>query len=93
MIPAPAPFVLRVRDEPIYAGAFYTSFSSSGFSGPVIMAEETFIKTNVAKNASFKFWIQLGYPGAFADTPDPRNDRRIVSAVRALFAKWKWKEN
>jgi hypothetical protein len=78
LIPVPAPFVLHAGGEPIYAGAFYTSFSSAGFSGPVIMAEETFIKTNVSKSARFSFWIELGYPAALPGTPDPRNDNRIA---------------
>ena len=89
LIPVPAPFVLQVRGEPIYAGAFYTSVSSSGFSGPVIMAEEMFISTNVPTSAKFSFSIQLGYPGALPGTPDPRNDSRIVSAAHTLFAKKK----
>lgn len=89
LIPVPAPFVLWVRGEPIYAGAFYTSFSSSGFSGPVIMAGKTFISTNVATSATFSFSIQLGYPGAWPGTPDPRHDSRIVCAVQTLFTKKK----
>ncbi|PYM11190.1 MAG: hypothetical protein DME18_14605 [Verrucomicrobia bacterium] len=89
LIPVPAPFVLQVRGEPIYAGAFYTSVSSSGFSGPVIMAEEMFISTNVPTSAKFSFSIQLGYPGTLPGTPDPRNDNRIVSAVQTLLAKKK----
>jgi hypothetical protein len=89
LISVPAPFVLRVRGEPIYAGAFYTSFSSSGFSGPVIMAEKMFISTNVATSATFSFSIQLGYPETLPGTPDLRHDSRIVSAVHTLFAKKK----
>ena len=81
--------MLQARGEPIYAGAFYTSFSSSGFSGPVIMAEKMFISTNVAASATFSFSIQLGYPGKLSGTPDPRNDSRIVSAAHTLFAKKK----
>jgi hypothetical protein len=87
LIPVPAPFVFHAGGEPIYAGAFYTSVSSAGFSGPVIMAEEMFIKTNVPRNARFSFSIELGYPGALPGTPDPRGDSRIASAVQKLFAK------
>ena len=87
LIPVPAPFVLHAGGEPIYAGAFYTSVSSVGFSGPVIMAEEMFIKTNVPANARFSFSIELGYPGVIPGTPDPRGDSRIASAVQKLFAK------
>ena len=87
LIPVPAPFVLHAGGEPIYAGAFFTGFSSAGFSGPVIMAEEIFIGTNVSKNAEFSFRIELGYPGALPGTPDPRNDSRIASAVQKMLAK------
>lgn len=89
LIPVPAPFVLKVRGEPIYAGAFFTPVSSSGFSGPVIIAEKMLIGTNVATSATFSFSIQLGYPGTFLRTPDPRHDTRIVSAVHTLFTKRK----
>lgn len=89
LIPVPAPFVLHAGGKPIYAGAFYTSASSAGFSGPVIMAEETFIKTNVSNSARFSFWIQAGYPVALSGTPDPRNDSRIASAVQKLLARRK----
>jgi hypothetical protein len=85
LIPAPAPFVIEAFGERIYAGAFYTRFSSSGFEGPVIMAKEMFIKTNLPKKATFSFSIGLGYPGTSPGTPDPRGDKRIVSAVRTLF--------
>jgi hypothetical protein len=87
LIPVPAPFVLEAGGEPIYAGAFYTPGSSTGFSGPVIMAEEMFIKTDVPKDARFSFWIQLGYPGPTPGTPDPRGDSRITAAIQKLFAE------
>jgi hypothetical protein len=87
LIPVPAPFLFHAGGEPIYAGAFYTPVSSTGFSGPVIMAEEMFIRTNVPSDARFSFRIELGYPGALPGTPDPRGDARIASAVQKLFAK------
>jgi hypothetical protein len=87
LIPRPAPFVLHAGGEPIYAGVFFTSVSSASFAGPVIMAEEMFIKTNVPENARFSFSIKLGYPGEFPGTPEPRWDSRITSAVQKLFAK------
>ena len=86
LIPVPAPFVLEACGERIYAGAFYTGFSSSGFSGPVIMGEREFIKMKQPKGATFSFSIGLGYPGALPGTPDPRGDRRIASAVQRLVA-------
>jgi len=87
LIPVPAPFVLHAGGEPVYAGAFYCSASSTGFPGPVILSWEPFIKTNVAPNAKFSFFIQMGYPGEFPGTPDPRRDSRIAAAVQKLFAR------
>ena len=87
LIPVPAPFVLCAGGEPLYAGAFYTMLSSMGFSGPVIMADELFIRTNVPKKTKFTFRIQPGYPAALRDTPDPRGDRRVASAVEKLFRR------
>lgn len=76
LIPVPAPFVLYAGGEPIYAGAFYTLWSSSGFSGPVIIADEMFIKTNVPAKAKFSFRIEFGYPAPPPAPPDPlRIDR------------------
>lgn len=89
LIPVPAPFVLKAFGDPIYAGAFFTSVSSTSFSGPVILADKVFIKTNVPESARFSFSIELGYPAAFAGTPDPRGDARVVTAVQKLFADTK----
>jgi len=86
LIPTPAPFVIKASGESIYAGAFYCPFMSAGFTGPVVMARDMLIKTNVPNNATFSFSIQLGYPGPLPGTPDPRGDSRIASAVRKLFA-------
>ncbi len=89
LIPTPVLFVLKARGESIYWGAFYTSFSSMGFDGPMIMAENNFIGTNVSKNATFSFYIDLGDAGPASSTPDPRGDARVVFAVRSLFASRK----
>jgi hypothetical protein len=85
LVPHPTPFVLMVSGEPIYAGAFFTAFSSNGFDGPVIMADEVFIKRKVRPSARFSFSIQLGYPCSSRNTPDPRSDPRLVEAVQQLF--------
>lgn len=84
IIPAPEPFVLEASGQPIYSGFFYTILSSSGFSGPVILPDVEFIKTNSTDNVSFR--IELGYPGTFPGTPDPRGDFRIQTAVDQLSA-------
>ncbi len=86
LIPVQAPFVLQVRGEPIYAGAFDTHFSSRVVFGPVIKANKDFISTNVAASAIFGFSIELdAFPGTF----DPRNDSRIISAAHSVFTKMK----
>ena len=87
LIPTLAPFVIEAFGERVYAGAFYTSFSSHSFRGPVVLPEKGFISTNVAENANVSFSIQLGYPYTFEGTSDPRGDGRIASAVQKLFAK------
>lgn len=84
IIPTPEPFVLEASGQPIYSGSFYTTFSSSGFSGPVILSDIEFIRTNSTENVSFR--IELGYPGTFLETTDPRGDFRIQTAVDQLFA-------
>ena len=86
LIPTAAPFVLEAVGERVYAGIFDTPTSSEVFSGPVIRAEEPFIKTNVPKNATFSFSIQLEDAGPFPSTLDPRGDSRVGAAVRKLFA-------
>lgn len=89
LIPTPVLFVLKARGEAIYSGAFHTLSSSMGFSGPVILAEDTYIGTNVSKDVIFSFYIQLGYPGSLPNAADPRGDARVVSAVQTLFASKK----
>jgi len=84
LIPYPAPFVLKASAEAIYVGAFYTEVSSSSFAGPVILADRMFISASLTNNVTFR--IELGYPGTFPGTPDPRRDSRVVSAVQKLFA-------
>lgn len=67
------PFVVRVGEEPIYGGAFWTPLSSLSFDGVVIMqpfGEEEKIR------------LSLGYPGSFDfSDKDPRADARILSAL------------
>jgi len=84
LIPWPAPFVIKASGEPVYGGAFYTDIASLGFDGPVILADSMFISNSLTANVTFH--IALGYPGTFPGTPDPRLDRRIVSAAQKLFA-------
>ncbi len=63
-------FVLRVGDEPIYAGAFWTPLSSLSFDGVVIQV--------LPSAGASTFEIELGYPGPdFFPGPDPRSDPRI----------------
>lgn len=67
------PFVVRVGDEPIYAGAFWTPLSSLSYDGVIILqpfGEEE------------KIGLALGYPSHLAFTgEDPRADSRIMEAL------------
>lgn len=84
LIPAPAPFVLKAMDQPVYTGAFYTGASSSMFAGPVVLSDVLFISTNLTGTVPFR--IELGYPVTIPGVTDPRDDVRIKSAVQQLFA-------
>jgi hypothetical protein len=59
------PFVVRVGDEPIYAGAFWTPLSSLSYDGVIIMQP--------FGDQDEKIGLALGYPGQIAFTgEDPR---------------------
>ncbi len=68
-------FVLCVGEERIYAGGFWTPFSSLSFDGIVI--EPALVEGEHA-------WrIALGYPGPdFFRGEDPRSDARVLEALR-----------
>lgn len=68
-------FVVCVNNEPIYAGAFWASYSSASFNGVIIPLLLTLDK-NLLK-------IQLGYPaeGCFKGE-DIRADPRIVAILK-----------
>ena len=68
------PFVVRVGDESIYAGAFWTPLSSLSYDGVIILQpfgeEEEMVR------------LALGYPSPLAFTgEDPRGDPRIIEAL------------
>jgi hypothetical protein len=68
------PFVVRVGDEPIYSGAFWTPLSSLSYDGVVIMqpigSEDQTIR------------LALGYPSRLAFTgEDQRRDTRIIEVL------------
>lgn len=68
------PFVVRVGDEPIYAGAFWTPLSSLSYDGVTIMQplgdQDDMIR------------LALGYPSPIVFTgQDPRADPRIIEAL------------
>ena len=84
LIPYPTACVVTALGEPVYVGAFWTGFSSSSFFGPVMLPNEAFISMRSTNQVTFR--IELGYPGTFPGTPDPRRDSRIVSAVQKLFS-------
>lgn len=69
------PFVVSVDRQPIYAGAFWASYSSLSFDGVVI---------DVLRGEGNTFKMQLGYPGAPAQAKlaDPRSDPRILESFR-----------
>jgi hypothetical protein len=68
------PFVVRVGDEPIYAGAFWTPLSSLSYDGIII--------PQPFGDQEKKIGLALGYPGQLAFTgEDPRGDPRIMDAL------------
>ena len=68
------PFVVTADDERIYLGAFFTSVSSEGFDGPVIVVDD---------QPEGQATIERAYPsGSTATGPDPRADPRILAILR-----------
>lgn len=68
------PFVVRVGDEAIYAGAFWTPLSSLSYDG-VIIPQPFGDQDNVIE-------LALGYPSPLAFTgDDPRGEPRIIEAL------------
>jgi hypothetical protein len=64
------PFVVTVDEERVYLGAFFTSLSSEGFDGPVIVVEDI---------GETSFVIEPSYPGNEPlPEPDPRADPRLM---------------
>ena len=68
------PFVVCVRQERVYAGAFWTPLSSQSYDGVVILqlfgADQPTIQ------------LSLGYPGSFDFTgEDLRSDPRVLEAL------------
>jgi hypothetical protein len=68
------PFVVRVGDEPIYAGAFWTPLSSLSYDGIIILQP--------FGDEENKIGLALGYPGQLAFMgEDPRGNPRIIEAL------------
>jgi len=68
-------FAVCVDGQPIYAGAFWASYSSLSFDGVVI-------ETTLVSDDDPLIRIELGYPGAdFFRGPDPRPDTRVLLAL------------
>ena len=68
------PFVVTSYQQPIYAGAFWTPFSSLSFDGVVIMQP--------LDPAAQTLYFNLGYPREENFTgEDPRSDPRIQQAL------------
>jgi hypothetical protein len=66
-------FAACVNKEIIYVGAFWTVISSQSFEGVTIMKPLDDTGDTVR--------IQLGYPGGFSGSHDPRGDSRIIAAL------------
>lgn len=71
------PFVVFAGDEPVYAGAFWTSLSSFSFPGVVINVSDL-----TGDFPEIKF--TLGYPTSAEQPPanDPRSDPRLLLALQ-----------
>ena len=70
------PFVLKIGDQEIYNGSFWTPISSVSYQG---IAIETYFYTseNTIK-------LQNGYPAGWLQGEDPRNDPRIFDHFQEL---------
>ncbi|MEM2103963.1 MAG: hypothetical protein QW717_03630 [Candidatus Bathyarchaeia archaeon] len=65
------PFVIKINGREIYAGSFWTSFSSLSYSGIVI---------DTLKIQNYTIKIEKGYPSsAFFKGVDPRNNSEIFN--------------
>jgi hypothetical protein len=67
-------FMVCVDGQPIYAGAFWASYSSQSYDGvvidPILVTQDKPV-----------IQIQLGYPGeSFFRGEDPRSDPRVLQA-------------
>lgn len=70
------PFVVRVGEEPIYAGGFWTPLSSLSYDGVIIMQP--------FEEQAEVIGLSLGYPSPSAFTgEDPRGDPRIMDVLEA----------
>lgn len=68
------PFVVVAYEQPIYAGAFWTPFSSLSFDGLVVLQP--------LDPAAQTLYISLGYPGEdFFTGEDPRANPRLQQAL------------
>ncbi len=75
------PFVLKIGDQEIYNGSFWTPISSIGFQG---IAIETFVwADNTIK-------LENGYPPGSLQDGDPRNDPRILDHFQKLGKLKQW---
>ena len=69
------PFVVRVGDDAVYAGAFWTPVSSLSYDGVIIMQPFSDQETTIG--------LGLGYPSPEVFTgEDPRADPRIIRVMR-----------
>jgi hypothetical protein len=68
-------FAVCVDREPVYAGAFWSDYSSVGYDGVVIDIDSATMANPILR-------LQLGYPdSSFFRGDDPRSDPRILSAL------------
>ena len=71
------PFIIKINDEEIYNGSFWTPISSVSYHGIAIV---TFVNTT---NSTIK--LEKGYPSSdFFEGVDPRNDSRILDHFQKI---------
>lgn len=77
------PFIIKLNGKEMYNGSFWTSISSLGYSGVVIM-------TTTWINGEFVYpensiWIRKGYPSSeFFEGDDPRNNSEIFDYFQSI---------
>jgi len=80
------PFVLEALGERVYVGMFSTDTSSAQYAEIPVIKHESGVIGNPIDYVKFDIGFQTApFPSISKHSSDPRNDKRVVEAVRRLF--------